>query len=289
MHLHLHFLSIALFATRVYAVAINFDVTTPAGSRSASSDPTPKVTGHISHNGNNYWDFPLHLEIHFSDSLVKVGNLDLFKATWEAFYEQSDETGVDFDHNRRAFPPGCFTESFDDRDSGGLHTTTTVTGTWGTIDPLSGWDVRNVLIQALWRALPVLRQTDEDFDGGDGNVMTGCKGLTWMDAIYRDPSAACGIATPRECQCPSKRGYMKTLQCDKIQPSYAVPSRITVSVFDASLRPLDASLQVAFASEEEKHPGCNKFGAIEEVMASFLPEFGKIIESAIKIYCRPNL
>lgn len=275
----MRFFAIAVLASRCTAAPLDFTV----------DDQQPRAPGHVEEGANNYWEFPLHVEVHYSDAHTRVGALDLFAATWQAFYTAADETGVDLQRDEKAYTPGCYTDGVDDGAKiGRLETRTSMVGSWGTIDPLTGWQVRDALIQALWSALQILRVPDDDYDTGDGSVMTGCTGTLWMEPTPMGTDAACGVNVAHRCGCPDKDA-VPTAQCALVQPSYAVPSQLTVHVYDARSRPLNADLRADFSSQDlVRHRGCGKLGAVGEIAASYLPEVGKLIESAIKITCRPS-
>ncbi|KAM0438658.1 hypothetical protein ACHAPT_001414 [Fusarium lateritium] len=217
----------------------------------------------------------IKVEVRYSDHMVDVGNLDLFKETWEKIYST--------DGNQRSIISDTF---FDTHADGCTHATAEpnrrvnvrINGQWGRIPNLEVNDAREALTKSLWE---VLKEVSEP-TGWD--VFTNCYGTTWQEGVPKWAGEhACGGDTATvqsECLCD-----IGSAQCEHHSWGHKVPSLIKANLYrDGAL--LADSLELEFASTiKEEDAGCGTVGTIASTLAGFLPGPGSLFATGIDIFC----
>ncbi|KAF4490202.1 hypothetical protein FAGAP_11022 [Fusarium agapanthi] len=187
-------------------------------------------------------DFNLHAT--YTDELVNVGNLDSFWSVWNHMYDVSDNNGGLSDHTTWQYNGNCNTK-------------------------VSGWQMRDALIHAMWATVQAAGQQNQY------PVYTDCSGLTWQESTPRNPNAACDRATTKKIFCPCE--YM--VECQQFSWGRKLPSQVRINVYnkDGSLRADMYQIKIG-AQTLRGESGCGKAGAIAEVLASFVPGVGQYFD-----------
>lgn len=214
----------------------------------------------------------------YDDTLVDVGDLDLFWAVWTRMYDVADDKGGLSDNTRQQFNLNCNPDGSKPK----LSTRVELDGQWGAVNGLNGWEMRDALIHSMWKTVQTLAEQQSY------PVYTNCLGFTWQESVPGHANAACGRKA--KTTCPEDNGNCHSaggLECQNGATGHKMPSTIRINVYnqDGSLRADE--YQVRFSSETPTGGGgCGKAGAIAEVLASFVPGIGTYFEKGIKIACR---
>jgi len=212
------------------------------------------------------------LEVEYSDLMVPVGDVNLFHAVWEVLYAQSDKFGGLSDQTYPAYTTKCGPHGADPD----LSVTIQLDGQWGNVDNISGLTMRDALVQAAWKTVDALSKST----GYD--VYTECWGTTWQEGIPYDNNAPCGAPKGPECPCD-----IGGAQCLKHSWGHKIPSKVKVQTYDSNGVLLPDNYVMTFSSSySTEGGGCGRYGAIAEVLASFVPGVGPYFEKGIKIACR---
>ncbi|KAF5698829.1 hypothetical protein FGLOB1_11765 [Fusarium globosum] len=216
-------------------------------------------------------DFNLHAT--YTDELVNVGNLDSFWSVWNRMYDVSDDKGGLSDHTTWQYT-GNYNSGYDKPKT---PVRVQLDGQWGVFGKVSGWQMRDALIQAMWATVQAAGQQNQY------PVYTDCSGFTWQESTPNNKNAACGRATTKKVYCPCE--YM--VECQKFSWGRKLPSQVRVNVYnrDGSLRADMYQIKIG-AQTLRGESGCGKAGAIAEVLASFVPGLGQYFDKGIKIACR---
>lgn len=209
----------------------------------------------------------------YSDNMIDIGDTNLFRAVWQRLYEQSNGQGGLSDRSYQSYTSQCaHTGSEND-----LNVQVVLEGQWGNVNGVSGWQMRDALVQAMWATI----QATGNPTGYE--VFTDCEGTTWWEGIVPSPWAACGGLSSRVCPCE-----IKSAQCMKGTWGHKVPSIVKIQVYDSdgSLRADEYRVTFSSVNTKLESGGCGRAGAIAEVLASFVPGVGSYFEKGIKIACR---
>ncbi|KAF2764593.1 hypothetical protein EJ03DRAFT_355609 [Teratosphaeria nubilosa] len=227
------------------------DATTPAPVEEKQQNDTPKY----------------YFEFHYTDDFVNVGDLWLWDAIWQrALPTQIKQVSRQTKHTK------CMAQS----------------NAWGTIDGISGLDVRNQVIQSLWDMV-VKIQDEHD------TLYKDCRpcGVA-KDGCFPHANAACGLGAP-DGMCICQVGGKKTNDmCMEKVKLMKIPSAMELRMYD-----MDGSLRadgIRVTSHSEYLPPprsnfhtCGRLGAVAEVALSFLPVFGKQFGDTVKVLCRGEI
>jgi hypothetical protein len=138
------------------------------------------------------------------------------------------------------------------------------------------WTMRDALVQAAWKTVDELSKPT----GYD--VYTDCWGTTWQEGIPYNKSAPCG---PQDGQ-PGCLCDLASAQCLKHSWGHQIPSKVKVQTFDNGVLLPDNYVMTFSSTHDTEKGGCGRYGAIAEVLASFVPGVGPFFEKGIKIACR---
>ncbi|GJC77453.1 hypothetical protein ColLi_00291 [Colletotrichum liriopes] len=216
----------------------------------------------------------IQVEVRFSDQMVNVGNLDIFKTTWQKIYGAvGNQRSVVSDDTYPTNDDVCTSHYTD--NSGNARVI--INGQWGQVPGLGPHDSREALVQSIWESLK------RGSDRTAWDVYTDCWGLTWQEGIPYWKTPACGAeaaTVSRECQCP-----ISSAQCQYYSKGHKVPSVIKANLYrDGAL--LADSLTIQFSSEAVvEKGGCGIVGLIASGMASFIPGVGSIFSKGITMLC----
>ncbi|RSM10340.1 hypothetical protein CDV31_007216 [Fusarium ambrosium] len=217
----------------------------------------------------------IQVEVRYSDHQVDVGNLDLFKETWEKIYAA--------DGNGRSVVSDTFYDTFADgcthyTKDGNRRVNVRINGQWGRIPDVGLNDAREALVKSLWE---VLKETSNP---NSWDVFTNCYGTTWQEGVPRwEGPHACGgkDATVRsECLCD-----IGSAQCEHHSWAHKVPSMIKANLYRDGVLLAD-SLEIEFAStNKEEDGGCGAVGTIVSTLAGFLPGPGALFATGVDVFC----
>ncbi|KAH9826802.1 hypothetical protein Tdes44962_MAKER03347 [Teratosphaeria destructans] len=227
-----------------------------------------------------------YFEFHYTDEFVNVGDLWLWDAIWQRGFNDGDRAGLETDKTYKVHGAisRCVSHWASD-DVPDLEVNLKLSGQWGTINGISGSDVRNQIISSLWD-LVVKIQDEHD------TLFKDCRpcGVA-KDGCFPHGNAACGLGSP-DGLCVCEVGGKKTNNmCMDHVKLMRIPSAMELRLYnmDGSLRA--DGIRVMSHSEYLPPPGsgyrsCGKLGAVAEVLLNFLPVFGKQFGDTVKVLCR---
>lgn len=221
----------------------------------------------------------VQLEVRYSDTMIPVGNLDLFAATYQAIYaEEGNQRSVMTDRSFGTYDNTCKSAEEPDPD---MDVQVKINGAWGRTPGLAQNEMREGLVAAMWEALQAVTNPN------GYEVFTECRGLTWQESVGYTSEAACGPKSSRNCEEPcSKEGSPGLAQCMKHSWGHSVPSSMRVTAYiDDVLQPDD--LIIEFASQARAHDGgCGIIGDIAGELAGYvIPVVGGLFAKGISIGC----
>ncbi|KAL1618759.1 hypothetical protein SLS56_010450, partial [Neofusicoccum ribis] len=220
----------------------------------------------------------VQMEVRYSDSLVDVGNADLFAMTWQTLYDTAgNERAIMTDRTAGADTNPCTHAEDADPD---VTVRVQMNGAWGQTPGLEVNQMRDALVQSLWEVLKAV----SDKEGYE--VFTGCRGTSWMESVASDPNAACGREAARTCEEPCKDVNSPGLaQCTTRTWGHKVPSSFRVTAYiDGKLQPDD--LIVTFDSATNAQAGgCGWVGEVASAVAGFIPVAGGLFQQGIALGC----
>ncbi|BFZ57669.1 hypothetical protein PYCC9005_004722 [Savitreella phatthalungensis] len=239
--------------------------------------PSPVEGGHRDGSVDKY-----HFEARWSDYGVNIGNLDLFESVWQSYWNLSDDRGVSSDALYRTLTDNCISRETPPR----YEVNVQLEGTWGSLSPLSGWDIRTALFEALWETLNFLaRKAKLHWD-----VYSDCEGLDSIgNSPFLRPDAACGPKSSLVCDtaCDGRAG----VQCRTYKQAYTLPETLHISLYDSADVLQTPSLTLTFESRDLR---INNFcqttfeGVLEQVLLR-LPVVSKdtsfVISSVLQVGC----
>lgn len=220
----------------------------------------------------------VQLEVRYSDTMIPVGNLDLFAATWQAIYaEDGNQRSIMTDRSFGTYDNKCKPAEEPDPD---MDVQVKINGAWGRTPGLQQNEMRDGLIAAMWEALQAVT------DPNGYEVFYECRGLTWQESVGYTDAAACNPKLPRNCAEACDQSAPGMAQCMKHSWGHSVPSSMRVTAYiDDVLQPDD--LIIEFASKARAHDGgCGIIGDIAGNLASFvIPVAGDLFAKGIEIGC----
>lgn len=218
---------------------------------------------------------PIEVEVRYSKEMVDVGNLELFKTTWEKIYgTDGNGRAVVTDDTYGTNGNECTTWA----DGPDNNARVIVNGAWGRVPGLGPHDSREALVGSLWRVLKEVSDTT------GWHVFTNCYGTTWQEGVpnWKGPHA-CGGRGPTvmaDCLCG-----IGTAQCEHHTWGHRVPSVIKANLYRDGVLLAD-SLTINFSAQRvAKDEGCGTVGTIAAAVAGFLPMPGPIFAKGISVFC----
>ncbi|KAG8158397.1 hypothetical protein KVR01_011519 [Diaporthe batatas] len=216
----------------------------------------------------------VQLEVRYSDTMIPVGDLDIFAATYQAIYaEKGNQRSVMTDRTFQTFDNQCKPAEEPNPD---LDVQVKINGAWGRTPGLKDNEMREGLVAAMWEVI----QRVSNPTGYE--VWSDCRGFTWQESVKYTPDAACGPKSSRSCkdQCPA------AVQCMKHAWGHSVPSSMRVTAYiDDRLQPDD--LIIEFGSRARSHGGgCGMIGDIAGELAGYvIPVVGGLFAKGISLGC----
>ncbi|EXL66279.1 hypothetical protein FOPG_17534 [Fusarium oxysporum f. sp. conglutinans race 2 54008] len=220
-------------------------------------------------------DSKIKVEVRYSDRMVDVGNLDLFKNTWEEIYGGTgNQQSVVTDKTFKTFTKGC--TSWADKPT--INAQVKINGRWGRIPGVGPHDSREALVKSAWEVLKHVS------DPAGWDVFTNCYGTTWQEGIpqWKGPHA-CGGRNPTvqpECVCS-----IGSAQCEHHSWGHKVPSVIQASLYrDGVLLP--DMLRIEFASQSATAKGgCSQAETVGGLLAGLVPGVGTFFSTGVLVFC----
>ncbi|KAJ4318646.1 hypothetical protein N0V84_006734 [Fusarium piperis] len=217
----------------------------------------------------------IQVEVRYSDHLVDVGDLDVFKETWEKIYgADGNGRSVVSDTFYDTFADGCT----DHTKKGNRRVNVRISGQWGRIPDVGLNDAREALMKSLWEVLK------EVMDPTGWDVFTNCYGTTWQEGIpiWKGPHACGGADATVQAKCLCDLG---SAQCENHSWGHKVPSKIKANLYRDGVLLAD-SLEIEFAStNKEEQGGCGAVGKITSLLVGFLPGPGSLFATGIDVFC----
>ncbi|KAG6358793.1 hypothetical protein INS49_012312 [Diaporthe citri] len=221
----------------------------------------------------------VQIEVRYSDTMIEVGNLDLFAVTYQAIYdEDGNQRSVMMDRSYGTFDNTCKSAEEPDPD---LNVQVKVNGAWGRTPGLADNEMREGLVAAMWEALQAVTNPS------GYEVFSECRGLDWQESVGYTDTAACGPESSRNCEEPcSKEGSPGLAQCMKHSWGHQVPSSMRVTAYiDDQLQADDLIIEFASA-RTPKDGGCGIIGDIAGTLAGYvIPVAGGLFAKGISIGC----
>jgi hypothetical protein len=221
----------------------------------------------------------IQAEVRYSDSMVDVGNLDLFAQTWQKIYAASGNAqSVLTDVTSSTYNTGCNSWA----DDANTNAKVTINGQWGKIPGLGPHDSREALVQSIWAALKAVS------DENSYDVFNECYGLTWQEGVPNwagaGGSAACGGAVNTVAtDCPCDIG---TAACHDHSLGHKVPSLIKANLYDADGALLADNLEITFESAAVGGSGgCSTVTKVAAALIGLIPGSGSLFSTGINVAC----
>ncbi|KAH7049300.1 hypothetical protein B0J12DRAFT_100924 [Macrophomina phaseolina] len=216
----------------------------------------------------------------YSDNMVDVGNLDIFKNTWQTLYETSgNERSVVTDKSIGTDNNPCTSKYDSDPD---LTVRIKMNGAWGQTPGLEQNQMRDGLVQSMWEVLRNIA------DRNKYDVYGGCTGFTWQEGTPGDPNSPCGGPAPsKSCAdaCKDAADSPEMVECTIVTTGYKIPSELRVTAYiDDQLQPDDLIISIDAAKNPETG-GCGIQGEIAKAVAGFIPVAGGLFAQGIAIGC----
>ncbi|KAL6704400.1 hypothetical protein ACN47E_008252 [Coniothyrium glycines] len=220
-----------------------------------------------------YGKYQVHAS--YTDTLVDVGDLDIFWSVWNRMYDVSDSRGGLSDISRRQFTGDCVRAS----QSQQLNTRVILDGQWGAVNGVNGWQMRDALIKSMWRTIEVLGHQQSY------PIYTQCSGFAWQEAKPNSRHAACGGQYAKSC--PRNRRCPYGLECQRFAWGHRLPSMVRINIYNPNGSLRADSYQARISSERSvANTGCGRVGSIIEILTGFIPGVGRYFEKGIKVACR---
>ncbi|POS71072.1 hypothetical protein DHEL01_v210536 [Diaporthe helianthi] len=221
----------------------------------------------------------VQLEVRYSDTMIPVGDLDLFAATYQALYgEKGNERSIMTDRSFGSFDKSCKPAAESSPD---LNVQVKMNGAWGRTPGLAQNEMRDGLVAAMWETLQAVTNPT------GYEIFSDCRGLSWQESVSQTADAACGRLASRSCEEPCKNENSPGLaQCMKQAWGHSVPTSMRITAYvDDVLQPDD--LIIEFASEAvPRDGGCGIIGDIAGQLASFvIPVAGDLFATGIALGC----
>ncbi|KAI7788186.1 hypothetical protein LA080_012251 [Diaporthe eres] len=221
----------------------------------------------------------VQIEVRYSDTMIEVGNLDLFAVTYQAIYaEDGNQRSVMMDRSYGTFDNTCKSAEEPDPD---LNVQVKVNGAWGRTPGLADNEMREGLVAAMWESLQAVTNPS------GYEVFSECRGLTWQESVGYTDAAACGPKSSRNCEEPcGKVGSPGLAQCMNHSWGHQVPTSMRVTAYiDDRLQPDDLIIEFASA-KTPKDGGCGIIGDIAGTLAEYvIPVAGGLFAKGISIGC----
>ncbi|KAH9845363.1 hypothetical protein Tdes44962_MAKER06720 [Teratosphaeria destructans] len=240
----------------------------------------------------------MHMEFHYSNKWVEVGDLWLWDALRTKSYDGANNAGLEADHSYDV--SGAEVRCIRDGDAApkDLNVRIKTSGEWGQIEDVNGWDVRSSLIETLWE---LIDKTKEEYDILHGK----CKGPRECVQLcaFCPTGNLCDMTGAkcfgREgdqpgqwplCNCSKKVKSDLWGPCYEAIPLIKLPSQMSLKIYNADGSLRADSIEVTVSSQTKVAADlpaqCGRIGAGVEVALSFVPIFGNYMEKAVKVICR---
>jgi hypothetical protein len=221
----------------------------------------------------------IQAEVRYSDSMIDVGNLDLFAQTWQKIYAaDGNSQSVLTDVTTPAYSGGCNSWA----DDANLNAKVTINGQWGRVAGLGLHDSREALVQSIWAALKEV-SGDNHYD-----VFNTCYGTTWQEGLpswaYDAGGAACGGKSPSvAADCPCEVG---SAACKDHSLGHKVPSLIKANLYDEDGALLADNLEITFESAAVGgEGGCSTLTKVAAALAGLIPGSGSLFSTGVNVAC----
>ncbi|KAF9878470.1 d-amino acid oxidase [Colletotrichum karsti] len=220
----------------------------------------------------------VQLEARFSDTMVDVGDLDLFKATWEAIYaEPGNARAITTDRAIGAQNHECRPTS-DTKET--VSVQLKMTGAWGQTPGLSNNEMREGLVTTMYEVL------EEVANKNAYQVFSDCEGFSMIPSFPHDPNAACGPYTSSGNNCDYPCKGEPGIQCTTRKWAHRVPSFMRVTAYiDNQLQPDDLVVEFSSSNVNNEKGGCGWVGPVASALAGFIPVAGEYFATGIEIGC----
>ncbi|RYO94787.1 hypothetical protein DL766_000050 [Monosporascus sp. MC13-8B] len=218
----------------------------------------------------------IKVEVRYTKDMVDVGNLDIFRYTWQKIYgEPGNQRSVLTEDKYDASSGQCMSWA----DGPDRNVRVKINGQWGRVPGLGPHDSREALVQALYKVLTL------NSDPTGYNVFTNCYGKTWQEGspIWGDRPHACG--TPKASVRPHCMCLFGGASCEFHSWGHKVPSSIKANLYRDGVLLAD-SLIIDFSSNKVvQDNGCGTIGKIASTVAGFLPGPGSLFAAGIDVFC----
>ena len=220
----------------------------------------------------------IQAEVRYSDSMIDVGNLDLFAQTWQKIYAaDGNSQSVLTDVTTPAYNGGCNSWA----DDANLNAKVTINGQWGRVAGLGLHDSREALVQSIWAALKEVSGNNQ-YD-----VFNTCYGTTWQEGLpdwaYHGESACGGASNSVTQDCPCEVG---SSACKDHSLGHKVPSLIKANLYDGDGALLADSLEITFESAAVGGGGgCSTLTKVAGALAGLLPGPGSLFSTGVNVAC----
>jgi hypothetical protein len=221
----------------------------------------------------------IQAEVRYSDTMVDVGNIDVFAATWQKIYGTAgNQRSILADVTSSGYNGACNSWA----DGFNLNVNTHIDGQWGQIPGLGPNDSREALTKSIWAALQEIMKLNER------NVFSMCYGFTWQEGkpswcYAGGEGGACGCnknSVQTDCSCPDA----ENVSCKDKTVGHKVPSSIKANLYqDGAL--LADSIEITFSAQDTTAGGCSVAERIAGALAGLVPGAGSIFSAGVTIDC----
>ncbi|KAF6825234.1 hypothetical protein CMUS01_09906 [Colletotrichum musicola] len=220
----------------------------------------------------------VQIEVRFSDTMIDVGDLDLFKATWEAIYaELGNGRAIMTDRTIGAQNHEC-RPSGDDKPT--VNVQVRMNGAWGQTPGLSQNQMREGLVESMFEVLTEVSNKNAY------QVFSSCKGFSMIPSFPHDPNAACGPYTSSGQNCDYPCRGEPGIQCTVRSWAHRVPLSMRVTAYiDNQLQADDLTVEFSSTNVNNEKGGCGWVGPVAQALAGFIPVAGEYFAKGIEIGC----
>ena len=221
----------------------------------------------------------IQAEVRYSDTLVDVGNIDLFAATWQKIYGTSGNgRSILNDVENSGYNGACNSWA----DGYNLKVNTHIDGQWGQVSGLGPNDSREALVQSIWAALQEIMKLNER------NIFSDCYGFTWQEGkpswcYAGGEGGACGCSknsVQTDCSCPDAGN----VSCKDKTVGHKVPASIKANLYrDGAL--LADSIEITFSSQDTTSGGCSIAERNGAILSGLDPGPGAVFSAGVLIDC----